>query len=735
MKLGTTASPVTSAGAAGAASAFGIAMNGKAFRVLSDTMYQDKIGSIVREVSCNALDSHIAAGIPERPIEIHVPDAMEPWLSIRDFGVGLSPEDIATVFCVYFQSTKDHSNDAIGAFGLGAKTPFSYTDQFNVTSNYNGRCYMYSAYISETDMPEIQLMAETETDEPNGVEIKIGVETKDYHSFRNAIFQQLRFFPVKPILHNFAGSNKFEEERKLMFGNERVKIYHEGHYSSNNLHIVQGPVGYPLDISKISSFLSMEERRVLSMLNQVKADIYFNIGEIAVTASREGMEYRGITIDSIRKRIIEIKEDIKAWLDTSLENFTLPYDKAKFLNENTFLSKFADMSDVTIPGAEYIGYNYVFSLDNCENLYKEVTSCGYDGKERTSKVLKCDISYFAPNGGVSATTSRTRSGRTLHPSEDNNVVVVIRDLTRRKVVARMRHYFDTHRLSGMHVIIPHEGVEFTDADIAAISETLGGFDRIVRASEMPEPPKAEVPTTEGSDGVREPLKRATVYRTYAGTNFDSRNVDKWERVTGRLSELKDSAGNEIKVGYYVTVERKRVLDTDLMRDHLYNLRKIGKMDFDVYAVREADIPRLKKDGTTWIRLSDYVKEQVESIKNDPALRRWKVVTDIKEAIDNYVTNRYDSIANDIPQRSAIARLNRIGKRAERWITQKAINQNAAAICDYTAESHPAFEVVNHHIKTMFDKTPLLRTLSRYSYGYLSDEDSEYVKQYVTMCYR
>ena len=74
---------------------------------------------------------------------------------MQDFGIGLSPADINDVFTVYFKSTKDNSNETVGAFGLGAKTPFSYTDQFTVTSVYNGERRIYSAFINETGMPSI----------------------------------------------------------------------------------------------------------------------------------------------------------------------------------------------------------------------------------------------------------------------------------------------------------------------------------------------------------------------------------------------------------------------------------------------------------------------------------------------------------------------------------------------------------------------------------------------------
>ena len=99
MEIANKSGPVSIVGG-GESSNFRIAMNAKAFRVLSDNMYQDKIGSIVRELSCNAADSHTMAKNTDRAITIHVPDQFEPWFTVRDYGVGLSPESITNVFCV-----------------------------------------------------------------------------------------------------------------------------------------------------------------------------------------------------------------------------------------------------------------------------------------------------------------------------------------------------------------------------------------------------------------------------------------------------------------------------------------------------------------------------------------------------------------------------------------------------------------------------------------------------------
>ena len=71
----------------------------EAFEILSDGLYPNKIKAVVRELSTNAVESHITRhkqltgeeitqevidSLPQ--FEIHLPTTMEPHFSIRDFG-------------------------------------------------------------------------------------------------------------------------------------------------------------------------------------------------------------------------------------------------------------------------------------------------------------------------------------------------------------------------------------------------------------------------------------------------------------------------------------------------------------------------------------------------------------------------------------------------------------------------------------------------------------------------
>ena len=162
----------------GAIGEFRIRNSAKAFSILSSGLYSNKIRAIIRELSCNAVDSHVAAGKESTPFDIHLPNSLEPWFSIRDYGTGLSHDQVTNIYTTYFESTKTDSNAFIGALGLGSKSPFSYTDNFTVTANKDGSKRIYTAFINEQGVPSIALMTDNDTDEPNGVEVQFSVNDR-----------------------------------------------------------------------------------------------------------------------------------------------------------------------------------------------------------------------------------------------------------------------------------------------------------------------------------------------------------------------------------------------------------------------------------------------------------------------------------------------------------------------------------------------------------------------------
>lgn len=260
---------------------FKIKTTSKAFSILSNGLYSDKIKSIIRELSCNAWDSHVAANKKNVPFIIHLPNNTSPYFSVKDFGVGLNHEQIMNLYTTYFESTKTSSNDYIGALGLGSKSPFAYTESFTIISNYKGYSRTYTAFINEQEIPTIVLMDEKQTNESNGLEIKFSVNQKDINDFINKSKIILkRFNSPKPKI---IGSNDYVlPEVKCYFSEKSWYLLSEKSMYNSPLPVtIQGNIEYPIKAESLNE-LDVYQTAVLGL----PIEIEFNIGDLDVAASR-----------------------------------------------------------------------------------------------------------------------------------------------------------------------------------------------------------------------------------------------------------------------------------------------------------------------------------------------------------------------------------------------------------------------------------------------------------------
>ena len=126
--------------------------------------------AVVREVTANALDANLEAN-SDRQIEIKLPTKMNPTFAVRDFGGGLSQEDVFGLYSKYGKSTKRESNNYIGAFGIGKFAPLSYGDNFTCVSYHGGIKKSYNVFVNDDDDTKISKLFSEPTDEPTGLSI------------------------------------------------------------------------------------------------------------------------------------------------------------------------------------------------------------------------------------------------------------------------------------------------------------------------------------------------------------------------------------------------------------------------------------------------------------------------------------------------------------------------------------------------------------------------------------
>ncbi len=281
MKLGHSEQKVR--GNVNQSKSFGIANNAKMFGILSKGLYKEPILAIIRELSTNALDSHRAAGV-DKPFDIHLPTIWQPVFYIRDYGTGLTAEELEEIYTCYGYSTKDDSNEAIGCFGLGSKTPFAYTDQLNVESFINGKHIICMMYLDGGE-PKYQIISENATKEPNGLKISFSVKNSDCNAFIYNANRVYQYFDKKP---NAVGAKFNIEPLEYIYEIDNVKVREGG-----TMQIVMGQVAYP-----VSYHDNQVPKHILHAM-QYPLDIYVPIGTVSLIASREGIEYNLVTINKL----------------------------------------------------------------------------------------------------------------------------------------------------------------------------------------------------------------------------------------------------------------------------------------------------------------------------------------------------------------------------------------------------------------------------------------------------
>lgn len=307
-------------------SEFRIKNNAKMFKILSSGLYKNKIRAILREFSTNAHDSHVINGNPNEPFLVKLPNNLDPTLTIRDYGVGLSEKEIREIYTTYGESTKDGSNDVNGTFGLGAKSVFSYTDSCTLNSYKDGVKTTYSLHINTHGVPECARLTGVKTQERNGIEIIIPVQRNDFDQFRREAELVYTFFTIKPKVtgnmsyrdNSFNNPPFMEEKNSWATYNDHngIRLFDE-----SRAILVMGNCGYPIDLNAVGVGTYNHW-----LFGNSYALLHVGIGEVDITVSRESLEYIPHTIDTIKKKIAEIEISYRKKLETEIANQPSYYD-------------------------------------------------------------------------------------------------------------------------------------------------------------------------------------------------------------------------------------------------------------------------------------------------------------------------------------------------------------------------------------------------------------------------
>jgi len=306
------------------------------FHILRNSLYEDKTKAVIREYSCNAYDANVEAGKGDLPIQVHLPNVLEPEFRVRDFGTGLSDEDVTNTYVKYCKSTKRNSNATIGMLGIGSKSGFAYGDSFSIVSYQEGVKTTYTAFIDPSQEGRIAQMDKSPTEEPDGIEIIVPVNEFDFEEFRLKAQDVFRFWKVAPKIIGNRYYNQIPLEEA--FSGKNWVMYK----NQTTSYAVMGQVAYPI---RASVFTSLDAK--LERLLQSGLVFHFNIGDLDIAVNREGLQYTDKTKNAI---LLLCREIIGGFEETV---------KAKFASARTLWNAREIWADLFLDGAYSSNLRYI----------------------------------------------------------------------------------------------------------------------------------------------------------------------------------------------------------------------------------------------------------------------------------------------------------------------------------------------------------------------------------------
>jgi len=369
---------------------FGVGNVGLIFEILRNKMYKNPILAIVREISCNARDAHREVGKADVPILINLPNGFNSEFRITDYGPGISPERMENIFINYGSSTKREDNIQTGGFGLGAKTPFSYSDTFNIETVYEGYKYVYVAYIDESRAGKIILASKDPTNEPTGTSIVIPVKRKDFEEFKACVISCCEYWEVPPTIKPDGVILPFQQGKCIISGNDWEMIDCGYNYRSANF-IIDG-IRYDgnsiLEANWAYNKLSLAPELVklgiksvgINEILRTPIDFYFKVGELSLSASRDSIHFDAETQKALEAKISDVALNIAKHAKDKIEIAKTYIEAVKLKNSiiSNFNFKFLTeyLNTITWNGNQLKDYFYssdfatkgvVISRFNCVN--------------------------------------------------------------------------------------------------------------------------------------------------------------------------------------------------------------------------------------------------------------------------------------------------------------------------------------------------------------------------------
>jgi Histidine kinase-, DNA gyrase B-, and HSP90-like ATPase len=552
---------------------FSIKDQGMIFEILRSKMYSNPILAICREITCNARDAHREVKTPQVPVHIHLPIGLEPYWRVKDFGPGISPDRMLNIFIQYTASTKRDDNEQTGGFGLGAKTPFSYSDAFEVTTVHDGIRYSYTCNIDSTKVGKLLLLDKRPTDEPNGTEIAIQVKPNDFNTFHQYTEQACRHWEVKPTITG--GHIDWQVINKIAEGTGWA-ITNSTDYNRHARCVIDG-IEYPLTLDDLRKYADTK------LIDAARGNfiMYFGVGELSLSANREQLFLDKPTQTKIRERIDVITSEVRKNISDKIDAFPNLWDA------NVYYRK--ELNSV-FHNLHFLGKLF-WKTHELTNGYLEV-KCGMFTFSRGKHSRKYGTD---PN-------KLTRSGAAIGPRSfhfEEGVQLYINDLPIKEPTPRhvKKAFDDDPKLQTILVIVPND--KATEADL----------NKAIHLDEM-KPKRLSTITKANARAYTPPAQRLLIFKfdaqasAFRQVSYDNMEEDGNDKVLCLLG--RDNYTNRAAL-----LASGKVLGSGALKALLEKNTKISFYGVD----KDTDPKRLEEEFNDFDKLGDFIDKKVLNNKS------------------------------------------------------------------------------------------------------------------------
>ena len=713
--------------------------------------------AVVREVSANALDANAEANA-SRPIEVKVPTTMNPTFAVRDFGGGLSEEDVFGLYSKYGKSTKRESNNYIGAFGIGKFAPLSYGDNFTCVSYHNGKKATYNIFVNEDDDTKISRIGDhVPTNEPTGLSIEVAVADNDVSSFKEIVKEFFTFFSDDEMPKFIGAEENFITKPKNLLASKTDDWFFvetENNYYRSNAQVIMGRVAYKIDPNSIQVENYISDQSYQQIAKQLLSENSFYLrvplGSVKLHHSRESLEYNKSTQKELCRLLYIACKDIQVIAKEKLQDSTCLWNAkmnyAQVVNALPYQMKRVFENSFEWEGIKISSPNFNRDYKYHDDLIITRSEKESDNSSRNGFKLKSQ-----KTSNIYCTENTLILIQDLESPHGNNLRV--RTLMNEDDSLKEVYTIRAKNKDAEDYLWEIQGLNFYKVSKKLIKFTSNvEKEKIVRNKVSGNKSRASIP----------------LFKMITEKNYGYRNADYWQNVSDPINslELDNVEGSIDGKLVYVPIKNYKIdhengFDLDKVYGMYQGVRSSDKDNTErknlvLFGVRASDVKKL--DDDIWVSFFDIYldicKKIVEEnfVVADTAHKKWELQSadtelsnhhyDLAHLFENQTlelrlpsSHLINLVQNDFKlldfefengTRKIVNALNYIRVSDKEWIEEKFDAYNS--------------EIVNNRCKDMKAKYPLLVVIGKSINGRWTDLDADnesvdnkMIRDYISLC--